>query len=116
MCVKEFHATPGMVWGWNEGVSATTVWLMGGLLIVTGLVAAGVGIAVASHRLRMARRSYHRTALLSAASPEGWGSWFLGGFSGVTMGIRWLYAVASWLAWTLAGVCLIGLGLRLFGR
>ena len=91
-------------------------WVMGGLLITMGVVAAGMGVAAAGRCLRAAHRSYHRTAPLCAASVEGWGAWFLGGFTGVTMGIRWFYAVAVWLGWTLAGVVLLGLGIRLLGR
>ena len=90
-----------------------TQWVMGGVLIIMGLVAAGVGMVLARYGLRAAHRHYHRTASLSAATLEGWDSWFLGGFSGMTMGIRWLYAVVSWLLWTLAGVGLVGLGFRL---
>ena len=90
--------------------------VMGAMVIATGVVTAGVGIVVAQHALRTARRAYHRTASLSAAASEGWGTWFLGGFSGITMGIRWLYAVTAWITWTLAGVCLIGLGIRLVSR
>ena len=88
-------------------------WMMGGVLIVMGLVAAGVGMVLARHGFRAAHRTYHRTTSLSAATPEGWDAWFLGGFSGMTMGIRWLSTVAAWLAWTAAGVGLVGLGFRL---
>jgi hypothetical protein len=90
--------------------------VIGGVMIVMGLIAAWVGMVVASRSLQSASRIYRRTSLLSAATLEGWGSWFLGGFSGMTMGIRWLYAVGAWLAWTLAGGGLIGLGIRLFSR
>ena len=87
-----------------------------GLVIVTGLTAAGVGVAAAASRLRVARRAYRRTVTLYTASPGGWGSWFVGGFSAVTMGTQWLSALVAWFIWTLAGVGLIGLGLRLFSR
>ena len=87
--------------------------VLGGVLIVMGLVAAGVGMVLARHGFRAARRTYHRTASLSAATLEGWDAWFLGGFSGMTMGIRWLSTIAAWLAWTLAGIGLVGLGFRL---
>ena len=86
-----------------------------GLVIATGLISAGVGIAVAAGRLRTARRAYQRTVALHTAA-GGWEAWFLSAFSGMTMGTQWLWAAASWLVWTLAGVCLIGLGLRLFSR
>ena len=87
-----------------------------GLVIAAGVLSAGVGYLVAAGRLRTARRVYRKTEALNATLPESWGSWFLGGFSGVTMGTQWLSAAAVWLVWTLAGVGLIGLGLRLFDR
>jgi len=88
-------------------------WVIGSLTVVTGLIAAGVGIVVAGRSIQSARRVYRRTASRSAAALGGWGAWFLGGFSGMTMGLRWLYAVALWLGWTVAGIGLIGLGIRL---
>ena len=90
--------------------------VVSGLVITTGLISVGVGIAAAASRLRTARRAYRRTAALHAATSEGWGAWFLGGFSGVTMGTQWLSAVTVWCLWTLAGVCLISLGIRLLSR
>ena len=87
-----------------------------GLLIAMGFISAGVGIAIAASRLRTARRAYRRTVALHTATSGGWGAWFLGGFSGVTMGTQWLSAVTVWFIWTLAGVCLISLGIRLFSR
>ena len=91
-------------------------WLIGGLLIVTGLVAAGVGIAVARHGFHAAQRMYFRMAARSTMSPEDWDAWFLGGFSGVSLGFRGLVALVVWLVWTLAGLGVIGLGVRLFGH
>lgn len=88
--------------------------VMWALAIVMGTLAVGVGLAAASARVRRAHRIYYRTASFSAGRLDGWGDWFLGGFSGVTVGLRWLYAVGSWLAWTLVGVCFIGMGLRVF--
>jgi hypothetical protein len=87
---------------------------MAALLVVTGLVAVTVGVAVARQCLREAHRAYQKTASFSTATLEGWGSWFLGGFSGLAMGLRGLYALAACSAWTLAGACLIGIGVRLF--
>jgi len=87
-----------------------------GLVIAAGLISAGVGIAAAASRLRTARRAYRRTEALSTAMSEGWSAWFVGGFSGMTMGTQWLSAVTAWFIWTLAGACLIGLGIRLFSR
>ena len=86
--------------------------VMGGLMIATGLVALAVGCVMAGHALRDARRAYLRTASLSTATLESWSSWFLDGFSGVTMGIRWLFAIGLWLGWTVIGICLIGVGIR----
>ena len=85
-----------------------------GLVITAGLISAGVGLAAASSRLRTAQRAYRRTVALHTATPAEWGAWFLGGFSGVTMGTQWLSAVMAWLVWTLAGAYLISLGIRLF--
>jgi hypothetical protein len=90
--------------------------VMGIVVVLIGLVAAGVGAIVASQRLRAARRTYRKTTSLAQATPEGWGTWFLGGFSGVALGVRWLAAAAIWLLWTLAGAWFIGLGIRLVGR
>jgi len=89
-------------------------WVVGSLTILTGLTAVGVGMAVATRSLASARRVYRRTTSRSSATLEAWGAWFVGGFSGMTMGIRWLYAVALWLGWTAAGIGLVGLGVRLF--
>ena len=75
-----------------------THWITGGLTIVIGLLSVGVGLLLANQSLHAARRTYRRTAFHSAASLEHWGSWFLGGFSGMTMGIRWLYAIGINLA------------------
>ncbi len=90
--------------------------LISGLVIVTGLTAAGTGLALAGSRLRAAGRAYRKTKTLYAAMPDGWSSWFLEGFSGVALGTHWVWAVLTLLGWTLAGVCLIGLGLQLFHR
>ena len=88
-------------------------WLIGSLTILTGLVAVGVGVAVASRSVESARRISRRTASRTAAALAGWGVWFLGGFSGMALGLRWLFAVALWLGWTAAGLGLMGLGIRL---
>ena len=91
-----------------------TQWLLGTLIIVMGLMAAGVGAMFASQSLRTAHRTYRKTTSLSTRVPEGWDAWFLGGFSRFTMGMRAMMALAAWITWTLAGVGLIGLGIRLF--
>ncbi|MCI0457044.1 MAG: hypothetical protein L0Z62_08700 [Gemmataceae bacterium] len=85
------------------------------MAILVGAAAVGAGMLVAMRSVRFARRAYRRTSSLSAVASEGWGTWFLGGFSDVTMGIRWLSALASLVAWTLVGVGLIGVGVRLVG-
>ena len=90
--------------------------VMGALSIAAGIVAAWVGLVATRQALRTARRAYRKTAGLCAAAPEGWSGWFLDGFSGVTMGLRWLYAMVAWLTWTLAGLGFIGVGLRLVSR
>lgn len=87
--------------------------VVSGLVIVTGLVAGAVGITAAAGRLRTAARAHRRIETLSEAMPEGWSSWFLGGFSAVTMGTHWVRALVILAGWTMAGLCLIGLGLRL---
>ena len=90
--------------------------LISALIITMGLISSGVGLALATNRVRHAGRIYRRTTLLYKGMPEEWTSWFLGGFSGFTVGTHWLWAAAVLLGWTLAGLCLIGLGLRLFWR
>lgn len=93
-----------------------TEYLLSGLVIVTGVTASCVGLAAAAGRLKDASRAYQRIARLYNAMPEGWSSWFLGGFSGLTLGSRWLWAAAVLTGWTIAGLCLIGLGLQLVWR
>jgi len=88
--------------------------LISSLAIAAGCLSAGVGYVVAVARLRVARRAYRKTAALNAALPGSWNAWFLGGFSSLTVGTQWLSALAAWGVWTLAGACLIALGLRLF--
>jgi len=90
--------------------------LVSGLVILAGLISAGVGITIATSRFRAAARAYRKTGTLCETMPEGWGSWFLEGFSGLTMGTHSLRAVAALAGWALAGLCLIGLGLLLFWR
>jgi hypothetical protein len=87
---------------------------VGALLIATGLLAAGIGLTMAGNRVRAARRAHHLTEVLCAGHPDAWHAWFLDGFAGLTMGTRWLRAAAVLGVWGAAGVCLVGLGLRLF--
>ena len=84
------------------------------LVIATGGLAASVGVLSARRRLWIAQRAHKRIQTLYATIPEDWNSWFLGGFASLTMGTRWLWAGAAWLAWTIAGMCLIGLGIQLW--
>ena len=90
--------------------------VISGLALTTGLLAVGVGVVAGRHSLRDVRRLYRRTSGLGSAVEAGWRGWFFSGFSGVTMGVQWLVAASLWMAWTLAGVSLVALGLRLFNR
>lgn len=87
-------------------------WLLSVLMMATGLAAAAVGCVSANHALRSARRSHQRIAALAGTTADGWGAWFLGGFSSVSLGFRWIRALLVWAAWTLAGIGLIGLGVH----
>lgn len=88
--------------------------LISGLVIVMGAIAMVVGVLMAMRRLQLAGRFSRRIAVLSDTMPEGWSSWFLRGFSGITMGTHWLVAAAVLIGWVAAGVCLMSLGLQLF--
>ncbi len=90
--------------------------LVSALIVATGGLALGTGLLLARARLRTARRAHRKTATLHAAMPDGWSAWFLDGFSGLALGTHWLLAAAGGIAWTLAGVYLIGLGIRLLVR
>jgi hypothetical protein len=87
--------------------------VLGALVMAAGLVVAGVGLAVAHGRLSALQRRAHRAALREAAALDGWSAWFAGGFTGFALGLQSLAAVAVWIVWTVAGACLIGLGIRL---
>ena len=88
--------------------------IIGSATIVMGLIAAGIGVIVADRSIHLARRASRKTAMLSSASADSLGAWFLGGFTGVTMGMQWLIAVGLWLAWTVSGLVLMWLGSQLF--
>jgi hypothetical protein len=90
--------------------------LVGGSLMILGGAAALIGLALAQRSLRLAHRAHAWTARRSDTTVEGWDAWFLTGFSDLTMGIRWLYALVVWSAWTLAGAGLIGLGVYVVER
>ena len=89
---------------------------MSGLVIAMGLLSAGVGMVAARHRLRSADRAHRRITTRYAAMPEGWTSWFVGGFSSLAVGTHWLWVVVALLGWSMVGLFLIGLGLRLYWR
>jgi hypothetical protein len=91
-------------------------WVVSGLAIMIGVISAWIGTMWAADRLRAAGRAYRKTETLYAAMPDGWSSWFLGGFSGLAVGAGWFRAAAGWTVWMLAGIGLIALGLRLFWR
>ncbi|PIQ83359.1 MAG: hypothetical protein COV75_08035 [Candidatus Omnitrophica bacterium CG11_big_fil_rev_8_21_14_0_20_63_9] len=86
--------------------------ILSGLLMLTGIVAAGVGLAMARQNVRTAHRIHARTAARSTVIMEDWSGWFVGGFSSVTTGLRAICAVSIWLLWTAAGAALIVLGIR----
>ena len=90
--------------------------VIGVFVVTAGVLAAGIGVLVAQDRWRLARRAHRHVAALYDGMPEGWGSWFVGGFSALTTGTRSLWAFAAWMAWTLAGLGLAGLGLRLLAH
>lgn len=89
---------------------------VGVVFIAAGCLAAWIGVEAAAHNTRAAHRAHRRTVAHAAATLEGWNAWFLGGFAGVSSGLRQLASVAAWLAWTLAGACFIGLGTQLVYR
>lgn len=90
--------------------------IVGGVMIVAGCLSAWIGIEAAASSARLTHRVHRRTASRSTATLHGWDAWFLGGFAGVSAGLRHLASVATWLAWTLAGACFIGLGTQLVYR
>ena len=89
---------------------------VGTLVIAMGVISAWVGIAVATSHVRTADRAYRRTETLSTIMPEGWGSWFVGGFAHVTVGAHRVWATVALIGWTVAGLFLVGLGLQVFWR
>lgn len=90
--------------------------LISTLLMMTGALSASVGLLIAVSRLRAAGRAYRKIGTLYEVMPNGWSSWFLGGFSELTMGSHWLWAMVTLAAWVIAGLWFIGLGLRLLWR
>ena len=86
---------------------------MGTLIILSGLVIAGLGLVMALRSLRWAYRTHMRTARRSSGAVDGWESWFLGGFSTLSTGLRGLGAVTMCSAFSVTGIGLIGFGIRL---
>ena len=84
--------------------------LMGMLIILSGGVLFGVGIAMASRHVRQAGRVRARTAARSASAVDGWSDWFLAGFLEVATGVRWLSAADAGSLLAATGLGLIGFG------
>ncbi len=79
--------------------------------VLTGGVSILVGCLVATGRIRGARRTHSRVG--ARLNPtEDWRAWYVGGFSGLALGTRWLLAALTWLAWVVAGTALVVLGIR----
>ena len=90
--------------------------VVGGAMIAAGCLSAWIGVEAAASSARVTHRVHRRTASRSAAVLHGWDAWFLGGFAGLTAGLSHLASVVTWLAWTLAAACFIGLGTQLVYR
>ena len=84
------------------------------LIILTGVVAASVGLLIASSRLRAAGRAYRKIGAFYDTMSDGWSSWFLGGFSGLTVGTHWLWAMATLALSMSVGLWFVVCGLQLF--
>ena len=89
---------------------------MSTLVVMTGVIAASVGLLIAVSRLRAAGRAYRKIGTLYDTMPEGWASWFLEGFSELTLGTYWLRALVAFVVWVAVGLWFVGFGLRLFWR
>jgi len=90
--------------------------VIGAVVIAIGVLAFGIGVLLARTHVRLAHRAHQRTTALQTIMPESWNAWFLGGFSVLTAGTSRLWAVGAWLVWTLAGLGLVGLGIRVLAR
>lgn len=84
------------------------------LIILTGVIAASVGLLITVSRLRAAGRAYRKIGTFYDTMSDGWSFWFLGGFSGLTMGTHWLWAMATLTVSMSVGIWFIACGLRLF--
>ncbi len=83
------------------------------LCLLGSLVATGVGLTVATGRIRWLRRWREKQQLVLSAMPEGWGMWFFQGFSDMTVGTQILRTGVVLGFWMLLAIGFIGLGLRL---
>ena len=84
------------------------------LIIITGLLVVWVGTVFARRQIQVAQRAYLKLVSYSASKSEGWGPWFVEGFSGIAMGRKGFAAIAMALMWSLAGMCFVSLGIWLF--
>ena len=90
--------------------------MISSLIIAIGVLSVGIGILLARDMLREARRTHLRMMSRATDVLEGWDAWFLGGFSSMAMGCRWLWAMATCAGWSAIGLGCIGLGFRLLSR
>ncbi len=90
-----------------------SVWVVSGLVCATGIVALLIGGLVCGLRFRSAQRTFERTTAMSHRVDDGWETWFMDGFSRVAVGMQGLRALAVGIGWSVAGLGLIGIGLRL---
>ena len=70
--------------------------VMGGLIFVMGVMTAWLGLTAVHHDLKTAEQAFQRIGRPAVTTFEAWDSWFLTGFSAVTVGLRWLFAVVAW--------------------
>ena len=85
-------------------------YVVSSLIIAIGILSVGIGFLFAQDMVQAAHRLHWR--MVSRATVEGWDAWFLGGFSRVAMGFRWLSAIATCAGWSLIGLGCIGLGIH----
>ena len=86
--------------------------IAGGLFVASGLAAMGWGAANAQRRFQRLQRLAGKHQLLQADLPEGWGWWFVQGFSDMTIGWHSIQTLVLLLGWAMGGAILIGLGLQ----
>ena len=90
-------------------------WVVGGLATLAGVLVSGVGLAAAHQSLDNARRSHRKTTARAASGLDGWGGWFLQGFSGLALGLQWMASIGAWLAWAATGLAFAWIGIRTLG-